>query len=222
MLARRAKHLTRFVRFSLGLSRQRLRSRRIPVRVKSNFANPLNHFAPLSPPASKILLYELQNWCISLPIPPLRRGTLRPIVTKREAGCDGRESCETIADRRGRRSRVVLSPRRWGQADRDDRSATGASKPGTPRRARRTPLKPLRREGRVASVEPVVTMRVWCFPFPPPAAGAASIRLSLRPLHSGGFAILHHSGKNVPRECGVVPKLRRHSGATRKRRARNP
>jgi hypothetical protein len=36
----------------------------------------------------------------------------------------------------GRSSRVVLSPRRWGQACQSNLQATGANKPGTPRRAR--------------------------------------------------------------------------------------
>jgi hypothetical protein len=37
----------------------------------------------------------------------------------------------------GRSSRVVLSPRRWGQVSRNKfRWTTGANKPGTPRRAR--------------------------------------------------------------------------------------
>ena len=37
---------------------------------------------------------------------------------------------------RVRSSRVVLIPRRWNQVSGDDPPTTGASKPGTPRRAR--------------------------------------------------------------------------------------
>ncbi len=43
---------------------------------------------------------------------------------------------------RGRRSRVVLTPRRWRQVGGDDPSAMVAKKPGSPGRARRKPLKP--------------------------------------------------------------------------------
>ncbi len=78
---------------------------------------------------------------------------------------------ETIAACRGRRSRVVLAPRRWGQAGglamsalagstRRDPPARVARKPGSPRRARRKPLKPLRGESRIAPVGPVVITRV--------------------------------------------------------------
>ena len=77
-----------------------------------------------------------------------RRGALWPIVTEREAGCDGRFGSRVRfahADERcrgGRRSRVVLTPRRWCQARGDDPRATGARKPGSLGRARRKPLKP--------------------------------------------------------------------------------
>jgi len=40
------------------------------------------------------------------------------------------------AHRRGRRNRVVPIPRRWNQVLRDERKATVANKPGTPRRSR--------------------------------------------------------------------------------------
>ena len=55
----------------------------------------------------------------------------------------------------------------------------------TPGRARTTPLTPLRREGRVAPVEPVVN-NSCAFYTAHEAAGAASIRSSLRPLFSEG------------------------------------
>src|SRR6201999_2599717 len=64
-----------------------------------------------------------------------KRG-VRPIVTEREAGCDGRCWCADDVHRGVRSSRVVLIPRRWNQVNRDDLFATGANKPGTPRRAR--------------------------------------------------------------------------------------
>src|SRR5690348_3109857 len=49
--------------------------------------------------------------------PASPRGTLRPIVTKREAGCDGRgRRARTKRGRCVRRSRVVPTPRCWCQA----------------------------------------------------------------------------------------------------------
>src|SRR5581483_9353305 len=48
----------------------------------------------------------------------------------------------------GRSSRVVLSPRRWGQVCRDDRQATVAKKPETPGRARSSRKEPSCRECR--------------------------------------------------------------------------
>ena len=49
----------------------------------------------------------------------------------------------------GRRSRVVLTPRRWRQACGRYPAGDGGKKARSPRRSRRKPLKPLRREGRV-------------------------------------------------------------------------
>jgi len=43
-----------------------------------------------------------------------KRG-VRPIVTEREAECDGRDDIAGERFWRVRSSRVVLSPRRWGQ-----------------------------------------------------------------------------------------------------------
>jgi hypothetical protein len=49
----------------------------------------------------------------------------------------------------GRRSRVVLTPRRWRQAGGRNFTDDGDKKARSPGRARRKPLKPLRREGRM-------------------------------------------------------------------------
>jgi len=77
----------------------------------------------------------------------IRKYDLTPAVPPRHEGRDGQSSpdvrrdamdvwCHGTNDTRVRSSRVVLSPRRWGQVDRDDRSATVAKKPETPGRAR--------------------------------------------------------------------------------------
>jgi hypothetical protein len=49
----------------------------------------------------------------------------------------------------GRRSRVVLTPRRWRQVGGRDSAGDGGNKARSPGRARNKLLKPLRREGRV-------------------------------------------------------------------------
>src|SRR6202451_2114469 len=54
----------------------------------------------------------------------------------------------------GRRSRVVLTPRRWCQVRAMGARMTVAKTPGAPGRARYTPLKPLRGECRVVPVYP--------------------------------------------------------------------
>ena len=101
----------------------------------------------------------------------------------------------------GRRSRVVLTPRRWRQVCEGSFAGDGDNKARSPRRARRKPLIPLRREGRVSrrtcGSTPVLFVAQG-------AAGAPSTRLSLRPLFSGGQCSTHSSGTFVLREGGGV------------------
>src|ERR1700722_16681295 len=92
----------------------------------------------------------------------------------------------------GRRSRVVLTPRRWRQASQKYLRGDGDKKARSPGRARRKPLKPLRREGRVFRW--TCGDALACFlHFARGAAGAAGTRLSLRPPISGGW-FSHNSG----------------------------
>ena len=83
---------------------------------------------------------------------------------------------------RGRRSRVVLAPRRWRQVgdDASHHADDGGKKARSPRRARRKPLKPSRGECRVDPAEPVVTAA--CFSCCRRAMGEAITRHSPRPL----------------------------------------
>ena len=67
----------------------------------------------------------------------------------------------------GRRSRVVLTPRRWRQVLEEKpcfQGATVTRKPGHRGERGRKPLKPLRREGRTASAEPVCSC-AFCFAY---------------------------------------------------------
>jgi hypothetical protein len=87
----------------------------------------------------------------------------------------------------GRRSRVVLTPRRWCQVGGGNSAGDGGKQARSPGRARRKPLKPLRRGCRVNPAVTVVTMLVWFLFFPREAAGAAGTRHSLRPRSGKGF-----------------------------------
>jgi hypothetical protein len=82
-------------------------------------------------------------------VPPLR-GAFRD-RHEREAGCGGRGCAFDEWRESGRRSRVVLTPRRWRlslRAIADD----GGKRARSPGRARRKPLKPLRGECRMFPV----------------------------------------------------------------------
>src|SRR3984893_9647894 len=70
-------------------------------------------------------------------------------VTDVGAGCDGRGGARDGRCQCGRRSRVVLTPRRWCQACGKYSAGDGGKRARSPGRARRKPLKPLRGECRV-------------------------------------------------------------------------
>ena len=91
----------------------------------------------------------------------------------------------TNAPDSGRRSRVVLTPRRWCQVGGSNFAGDGGKKARSPGRARRKPLKPLRGECRVISGVTVVTLLAWLVFLPCQAAGALGARHSLRPLFRG-------------------------------------
>ena len=104
---------------------------------------------------------------------------------------------------RGRRSRVVLTPRRWCQVrgKQNFSRATVARKPDH-RGERGVSRKPLRREGRDASAEPVCSCAFFC----------ACLHTRPRVQRAPGFpcALLFLSraaidaklGRIAPRECG--------------------
>ena len=76
---------------------------------------------------------------------------------------------------------MVLTPRRWRQVSGGDSANDGGKKARSPGRARRKPLKPLRRECRVNRCDRGDYARVL-FYFAREAAGASGARHSLRPL----------------------------------------
>jgi len=126
-----------------------------PHALNFQFSERLQYAAHIQAPRAKINLFTKSRICeTDTPISSQPRGVR--VVTY--AGRDAVDVRAAQDDRsfRGRRSRVVLAPRRWSQASRDDREARVARKPGSPGRARRKPLKPLRGESRIAPVGPVV------------------------------------------------------------------
>src|SRR3954454_24007030 len=66
---------------------------------------------------------------------------------------------------RGRRSRVVLTPRRWRQVLRSDAQGDGDNKARSPGRSRRKPLKPSRAGMPGGPGEPTVTTSCAFYPF---------------------------------------------------------
>src|SRR5579864_8198649 len=100
--------------------------------------------------------------------------------------CGARDECAVS----GRRSRVVLTPRRWRQAGGDDPPAMVTIKPGSPGRARRKPLKPFAQGMPGVSGEPVVNNSVCFFTLHPRLRVRLSARHSLRPLFSEGEDVL--------------------------------
>src|SRR6201996_4570891 len=81
-----------------------------------------NHLNPVQPSREKFSTFlSPQISCLSLASRP-SRGALA-IVTKRGTGCDGRGCAFDEGRGGGRRSRVVLTPRRW-------RQVSGANFPG--------------------------------------------------------------------------------------------
>jgi hypothetical protein len=105
-----------------------------------------------SPSGKNISLRRLLETPLVIPaVPPRIEGRIA-IVTNVGCGMQWtRVAAQDGRGRSGRRSRVVLTPRRWRQLGDDcfgNRAGDGDKKPGSPGRARRKPLKPLRREGR--------------------------------------------------------------------------
>ena len=88
----------------------------------------------------------------------------------------------------GRRSRVVLTPRRWRQVGGINSAGDGGKRARSPGRARRKPLKPLRGECRAFSGVTVVTNARVTYT-PRAAAGASGARHSLRPLYREGRTV---------------------------------
>src|SRR6202047_2320046 len=112
---------------------------------------------------------------------------------------------KTRASTCGRRSRVVLTPRRWRQVGGGNSADDGGKQARSPGRARRKPLKPLRRECRVNRCDRGDYARVL-FLFCTRGCGRyPSARHSLRPLIFRGEGCMHSSGASrAARKRGCV------------------
>jgi hypothetical protein len=135
---------------------------------------------------------EFPNYYHAVPFLP--RGRLA-IVTIRGAGCCGRERGARRANRRVRRNRDVLSPRRWCQVCEDKSQATVAIElisPGRPRISRKTIVRGM----------PGVPVCPWrCCAFF--AAGASAPGFPAPSFDEGGI-FLANLGRNVSRDRGVM------------------
>jgi hypothetical protein len=115
-------------------------------------------------------------------------------------GCGGRGGAIDEQRSSGRRSRVVLTPRRWCQVGGTQVSlATVAKQPGR-RGEHEISRKPPCREGRIASAEPVCSCAFSILHFARETAGAARTRLSLRPQ---GRRIQHNSSASRREDADV-------------------
>jgi hypothetical protein len=104
----------------------------------------------VQPPSQKYsgsLLTQITSTSIAIPHP--QEGRIA-IVTDVGRGMRWTQAALlTRAHSCGRRSRVVLTPRRWRQVGGSDSAGDGGNQARSPGRARNKLLKPLRREGRV-------------------------------------------------------------------------
>jgi len=106
----------------------------------------------VQPLSQKKFWFSESNHFIDRSIPSHREGRFA-IVTNVGTGCDGRGGAFDERRSSGRRSRVVLTPRRWRQVP-EKQASQGRrwQESRSPGRARRKPLKPLRGECRVIPV----------------------------------------------------------------------
>ncbi len=151
------------------------------LRAQFNFSRYFNLICPVQSSRKNIpVSFRPKSPAYSSPSRP-KRGAARD-RHERGAGCGGREGALDEQRRCGRRSRVVLTPRCWRQVC-EKQASRGRrwQKSRSPRRARSKPLKPLRREGRTVSAEPVCSCAFFSA-FARETAGAARTRSSLRPL----------------------------------------
>jgi hypothetical protein len=161
-----------------------------------------------SPSAKNISLRGLLDTALLIPaVPPrLKRGVSR---SSRTWVRDAVAACGAKTNAHSQRTAKSCGPDAPTLASSRPRclritACDGDNKPGSPGRARRKPLKPLRREGRNDPVN------LWCtysYVFYFYIRGCGRIRRPAFPAPSvmGGTRLLHHLGVFAPRERRRVP-----------------
>ena len=141
--------------------------------------------------------------CVINPTSPCRHEGRFAVVTKRGAGCDGTQLAsgdpspdETLSS--VRRSRVVLAPRPWRLSLRACAGGATVTKKAAHRGELEVSRKTIAR-GKPGCLGCTCLIRVLSFTtIAHGAAGAASARLSLRPLSERGPTKLQTSGETAP------------------------
>jgi hypothetical protein len=159
--------------------------------------------SPVKSPQRKYFTSRVGQITSRTPRPAPQRGVAQR--HQRGAGCGGRVCALDEWRGRGRRSRVVLTSRRWRQVGGGNSAGDGDKKARSPGRARRKPLKPLRAGMPGDPGGPVVTTLVWFLFFPREAAGAMGTRHSPRPP---GGRKLSELGRIAPRGRGRASQTR--------------
>jgi hypothetical protein len=115
-------------------------------------------------------------------------------------------ACQKTNDiARGRRSRVVLTPRRWRQVGERDFTGDGGKQARSPGRARNKPVN--HRAGKAGWPGGPVVTNARAYYSTRAAAGATGTRLSLRPLYSEGGTFKQNSGASRGENRPVMPGL---------------
>jgi hypothetical protein len=175
------------------------------VRQNSNLSFHLNSIPPVQSFSKKFSVSRLtQITSIFPPSRPHLEGRIA-IVTDVGYGMRWTQTTRlTSALPRGRRSRVVLTPRRWRQVleKQTSQGRRWQESPVTEEITKET-VKTIAQGRPDCSGEPVVTMLVWFPSFPREAAGATGTRLSLRPRFRGERTDAR-LGRDGPREGGCA------------------
>ena len=115
-----------------------------PFQTRFSFRSPESDLLCLSSPAVKNIFVRTRPKSLHIFYRPApHRGVSRSSRTRSGMRWT-RAALLTRAQARGRRSRVVLTPRRWRQVGGGSSAGDGDNKARSPGRARRKPLKPLR------------------------------------------------------------------------------
>jgi hypothetical protein len=146
------------------------------------------------------------NHFISPAVPPHTEGRFA-IVTDVGSGMRWtRMVLLTRAPFRGRRSRVVLTPRRWRQVGGSNSAGDGDKKARSPGRARRKPLKPLR-AGMPGDPGATVVTCLRAFYFCTQGCGCNGHPAFPTPSVFGGEGFMHNSGASRRENANVYFEL---------------